>query len=251
MEPLTMTRSARRKFLTLTCAPMLAVGLTAGVFPTATAASAATCPTRTAEGRAIDRTAVITGSAADVPSTSRLVTYVGDGCRSAAVGRAEVTKRDPVDLSAQPITVNGMGPLRIGMSRQAAERAIGASIPDGPGGPECRDLAAGGGPQNLSLRFSNGDDRLVAISVLSSTPDSLATASGVHVGSTREDVLATYGDEVTSHQEDGGPEELVFAPRLAKFHGRVLTFLMNDDGTVGSFMAGERYFTDSLPCGSD
>ncbi|WP_148590954.1 hypothetical protein [Streptomyces sp. WAC01526] len=249
MEPLTMTRSARRKVLTLACAPMLAVGLAAGVFPTAAAASAATCPTRTAEGRAIDRAAVIAGSGADAPSTSGPVTSVGDGCRFMAGGRAEVTKRDPVDLSAQPITVNGMGPLRMGMSRQAAERAIGARIPDGPGGPECRDLAVEGGPQNLSLRFSN-DDRLVAISVLSSTPDSLATASGVRVGSTREDVLATYGDEVTSRQ-DGGPEELVFAPRPAKFHGRVITFFMNDEGTVGSFMAGERYFTDPLPCGSD
>ncbi|QEV50753.1 hypothetical protein CP981_02885 [Streptomyces platensis] len=48
-----------------------------------------------------------------------------------ARNRAEAAKRDPVDLSAQPITVNGMGPLRIGMSRQAAERAVGARIPDG------------------------------------------------------------------------------------------------------------------------
>ncbi|GFE19029.1 hypothetical protein Sgleb_70760 [Streptomyces glebosus] len=94
-----------------------------------------------------------------------------------ARNRAEAAKRDPVDLSAQPITVNGMGPLRIGMSRQAAERAVGARIPDGPGGPECRDLAVEGGPQNLSLRFS--------------------------------------------------------------------------DGTVASFIAGERSFADPLPCGSD
>ncbi|MGY5126489.1 hypothetical protein [Streptomyces nigrescens] len=251
MEPLTMTRSARRKFLALTCAPMLAAGLTAGFFPAATAASAATCPTRTADSQAIGRTAAMPSSDADVPPTSHRLILFGGECRFMAGGRAEVTKREPVDLSAQPITVNGMGPLRIGMSRQAAEGAIGARIPDGPGGPECRDLAVEGGPQNLSLRFSNGDDRLVAISVLSSTPASLATASELHVGSTREDVLATYDDEVTSHQEEGGAEELVFAPRLEKFHGRVITFLMNDDGTVGSFIAGERYFADPLPCGSD
>ncbi|WP_330477000.1 hypothetical protein OG301_02665 [Streptomyces platensis] len=27
--------------------------------------------------------------------------------------------------------------------------------------------------------------------------------------------------------------------------------LMNDDGTVASFIAGERHFADLLPCGSD
>ncbi|BCK73382.1 hypothetical protein Srufu_073350 [Streptomyces libani subsp. rufus] len=246
-----MTRSARRKFMTLTCAPMLAVGLAVGVSPTVTAAPADTCSLRTVDGQEVGRNVVTPASDADVPSSRPHITVVGDTCRFMARNRAEAAKRDPVDLSAQPITVNGMGPLRIGMSRQAAERAVGARIPDGPGGPECRDLAVEGGPQNLSLRFSNDDDRLVAISVLSSTPASLATASGVHVGSTREDVLATYDSEVTVRHDEGTSEELVFAPRSAKFHGRIITFLMNDDGTVASFIAGERSFADPLPCGSD
>jgi len=245
-----MTRSARRKFMTLTCAPMLAVGLAVGVSPAAAAASADTCSLRTVDGPETGRTVVAPASGTDASSSPLRRTLVGDACRFTERNRAEASKRDPADLSAQPITVNGMGPLRIGMSRQAAERAVGARIPDGPGGPECRDLAVEGGPQNLSLRFSN-DDRLVAISVLSSTPASLATASGVHVGSTREDVLDTYDSEVTSRQDEGASEELVFAPRLAKFHGRIITFLMNDDGTVASFIAGERSFADPLPCGSD
>lgn len=246
-----MTRSAHRRFLALACAPLLAVGLAAGVAPTATEASAATCTVRTADVQVAGRTPVIRTSGADGSSTRPHSRLVGDGCRLIRQNGADVAKRDPVDLSAQPITVNGMGPLRIGMSREAAEQAIGARIPDGPGGPECRDLGVEGGPQNLSLRFSNGDDRLVAIFVLSSTPASLATASGVHVGSTREEVLATYDGEVTSSQDNSGSEELVFAPRLAKFHGRVITFQMNDDGTVASFLAGEPRFTDPLPCGSD
>ncbi|MGA5267522.1 hypothetical protein [Streptomyces lydicamycinicus] len=251
MEPLTMTRSARRKFLIITCAPLLAVGLAVGVPPTATAASVDSCSLRTVDDQEIGRTVGAPDAGADATSTQALLQLVGDSCRFMARNRAEAAKRDPVDLSAQPITVNGMGPLRIGMSRQAAERAVGARIPDGPGGPECRDLSVEGGPQNLLLRFSNDDDRLVAISVLSSTPASLATASGVHVGSTREDVLATYDSEVTSRQVEGGPEELVFAPRSAKFQGRIITFLMNDDGTVASFIAGEPSFADPLPCGSD
>lgn len=246
-----MTRSARRKFMTLTCAPVLAAGLAVGVSPTAGAASADTCSVRAVDGPEIGRTVAAPASDADALSSPAQRTLDGDACRFTARNRTEAAKRDPVDLSAQPITVNGMGPLRIGMSRQAAERAVGARIPDGPGGPECRDLAVEGGPQNLSLRFSNDDDRLVAISVLSSTPASLATASGVHVGSTREDVLDTYDSEVTSRQDEGASEELVFAPRLAKFHGRIIRFLMNDDGTVASFIAGERDFADPLPCGND
>lgn len=51
-----MTRSARRKFLIITCAPLLAVGLAVGVPPTATAASVDSCSLRTVDDQEIGRT---------------------------------------------------------------------------------------------------------------------------------------------------------------------------------------------------
>jgi hypothetical protein len=108
-----------------------------------------------------------------------------------------------VDLSTHRVTVNGIGPLQIGMTRTEAERAIGARIPNGPGGPSCKDLSVEGGPEGLLLRFSN-DDRLVATYVLA--PSSISTASGIHRGSTRDEVLETYASEI----EEPSTDDLVF-----------------------------------------
>jgi len=99
-----------------------------------------------------------------------------------------------------------------------------------------RNLFIAGGPQGLLLRFSN-DERLVAIQVLSQASASIRTASEIHVGSTRDDVMAAYGPDLTAHRED-----LVFTPAGAQFQGKVITFLMNDQGTVESFIAGESNF---------
>lgn len=181
------------------------------------------------------------------PSILRHVTWVWDGSRF--IKRSEVDAHEPshTALSAQRITVNGMGPLRLDMSRAEAERSVGARISDGPGGPACTDVFIEGGPQGLLLRFSN-DDRLVAIQVLSQASASIRTASGIHVGSTRDDVMAAYSPDLTAHRED-----LVFTPAGAQFQGKVITFLMNDQGTVESFIAGESNFASPpvLPCGGD
>ncbi|MGP3638380.1 cutinase family protein [Streptomyces sp. 24-1644] len=184
------------------------------------------------------------------PSILRHVTWAWDG--SHFVKRTEVDANTPnrTDLSAQRITVNGMGPLRLGMSRTQAERAVGAPIPVGPGGPDCTDLSIEGGPPGLLLRFSN-EDRLVAIYVLSQASTSLKTASGIHVGSTRDDVMTTYEPDLMVNQIGSGIEELVFTPGGSQFQGKIITFLMNDQGAVDSFIAGERDFANPLPCGGD
>ncbi|MFF7780467.1 cutinase family protein [Streptomyces tanashiensis] len=184
------------------------------------------------------------------PSILRHVAWVWDGSRFVKHSEVDANSPERTDLSAQRITVNGMGPLRLGMSRAQAERAVGAPIPVGPGGPDCTDLSIEGGPQGLLLRFSS-EDRLVAIYVLSQASASIRTASGIHVGSTRDDVMTTYEPDLTVSPVGSGIEELVFAPRGSQFQGRVITFLMNDQGAVDSFIAGERDFANPLPCGGD
>ncbi|MEU0413547.1 cutinase family protein [Streptomyces griseorubiginosus] len=183
-------------------------------------------------------------SHADGPSILRHVTWRWDGSQFVQVSAADAHTPSGVDLSTQRVTVNGIGPLQIGMTRSEAEQAIGARIPDGPGGPNCKDLAVEGGPDGLLLRFSN-DDRLVATYVLA--PSSIATASGIHRGSTREEVLETYAGEI----EEPNTGELVFNPGGAQFAGKVIIFAMDDNDTVYSFVAGDETFTHPQPCGSD
>ncbi|MGW7054531.1 cutinase family protein [Streptomyces sp. NPDC054888] len=189
-------------------------------------------------------------SRATGPSLLRHVTWVWDGSRFIKRSEVDADRPHRTDLSTQRITVNGMGPLRLGMSRAQAERAVGAPIPEGPGGPECADSPIEGGPRGLLLRFSN-DERLVAIFVLSQASASIKTASGIHVGSERDDVMTTYAPDLTVEKIGAGIEELVFTPRGAQFQGKIIRFLMNDQGTVDSFIAGESDFADPLPCGGD
>ncbi|MFD5015332.1 hypothetical protein [Streptomyces chartreusis] len=182
-------------------------------------------------------------SHADGPSILRHVAWRWDGSQFVQQSATDAQPPRRIDLSTQRVTVNGIGPLQIGMTRSEAEQAIGARIPDGPGGPNCKDLTVEGGPDGLLLRFSN-DDRLVATYVLAPSP--IATASGIHRGSTREAVLETYAGEI----EEPNIDELVFTPHGAQFAGKVITFTMDDD-TVYSYIAGDETYTQPLPCGSD
>ncbi|MEU0119902.1 cutinase family protein [Streptomyces bobili] len=178
------------------------------------------------------------------PSILRHVTWRWDGRRFVKQSEIDAGKPERTDLSRHRVTVDGIGPLRMGMTRSEAEQAIGSRIPEGPGGPDCKDLSIEGGPDGLLLRFSS-DDRLVAISVLS--PASISTASGIQRGSTREDVLATYAGEI----EEPSTDEIVFTPSGAQFQGKVITFAMDNNGKVDRFIAGEEKFAVALPCGSD
>ncbi|MEU1312144.1 hypothetical protein ABZ419_25050 [Streptomyces cinnamoneus] len=149
-------------------------------------------------------------------------------------------------MGHEAITVEGMGPLRLGLSRAEAEKAVGSPIPDGPGGPDCKDLAVDGGPRGLLLRFAQ--DRLVAIYVLSSAPESLSTESEVHRGTSRGDVMASYAGEVGSHDLDDKHEEIVYAPTDPKVKGNIIKFGITDEN-VDTFIAGQRKFANLHPCG--
>ncbi|WP_159062887.1 hypothetical protein [Streptomyces scabiei] len=182
-------------------------------------------------------------SHANGPSIRRHVAWTWDGRRFVAHG---VNAAPQVDLSRQSVTVNGMGPLRIGMSRDEAEKAIRVSIPEGrhDTGRHCTDHVVDGGPKGLYLRFAY--NHLVAIYV-APPAKKISTASGVHIGSIRGDVLNTYAGEITANT-DYGNEKLVFAPTAPKFAGRVIVFDIFD-GAVSSFIAGEPDYTTGS-CGA-
>lgn len=162
-----------------------------------------------------------------------------DGAESEAPGR--------IDLTRERITVNGMGPLKLDMSRDEAAKAIGMPIPGKEGRRVCTDFSVQGGPEGLLLRFTS--DRLVAIYV-QRPATTISTLSGIHIGSARDHVLDTYAGEITVTTPDYGGEELVFAPSAPKFAGKVIRFGMSD-GVVETFIAGERDWAVFAPsCGA-
>jgi hypothetical protein len=136
-----------------------------------------------------------------------------------------------------------MGPLELGMSRNKAAAAIGAPIPGKVGNRVCTDFSVEGGPEGLLLRFAS--DRLVAIYVIRPATK-ISTLSGIHIGSTRQDVLNTYPGEVSSTTPDYGGEELIFTPEAPEFAGKVIRFEMSE-GIVETFIAGERDWATFAP----
>jgi hypothetical protein len=162
-----------------------------------------------------------------------------DGTGAEAHGR--------VDLARERVTVNGIGSLKLGASRKEAAKAIGAPIPGGSSERVCTDFTVQGGPEGLLLRFTS--DRLVAIYV-QPPAKSILTRSGIHIGSTRADVLNTYAGEIATVTPDYGGEELVFAPSGPEFSGKVIRFGMRD-GIVETFIAGDRDWAVFAPsCGA-
>ncbi|GAA2656911.1 hypothetical protein [Streptomyces vastus] len=186
-------------------------------------------------------------SHADGPSILRHVTWTWEDGRFVPHGAdGESEDRGRVDLNRQHMTVNGMGPLELGMSRDEAAKAIGAPIPGREGRRICTDFSVEGGPEGLLLRFES--DRLVAIYV-HRPATTISTLSGIHIDSTRDDVLNTYPGEITSTIPEYGGEELIFAPAAPEFAGKVIRFGMNN-GVVDTFIAGESDWAVFAPsCG--
>jgi hypothetical protein len=166
------------------------------------------------------------------PSILRHVTWAWDG--RAFTKRSE-TDLSRTDLSREQVTVDGMGPVRIGMSAEQVEKAVGAPLTLVGDASHCTDGTLAGAPDGLSLMFM--ENSLVAVSV--DSPATISTASGMRVGTTRDELLDTYGDEITTDSVEDGSERLVFAPTAPRFGGRVIVFDLSD-GQVDRFAAGTR-----------
>lgn len=105
--------------------------------------------------------------------------------------------------SAQPAastraTMSGIGPIRVGMTESALERALGTRLPETQDAEEdeCRQVEAGPAWPGTSVMLLNG--RVVRIDV--SAPG-IRTLSGAAVGDSQREVAQLYGGRllVTTH----------------------------------------------------
>lgn len=142
-------------------------------------------------------------------------------------------------LGRQPLTLDGLGPLRIGMTLAQVQRvlnddAVGLrKVPD----TRCAIGVPQSAPQGLSLMFQDG--RLVRVDV--KAPAGTATRSGIRVGDPEARVHRLYPGRISvvPHPQDKAGHYLVFTPRDRADANRLLMF-ETDGRQVTSFRAGLR-----------
>jgi hypothetical protein len=103
-----------------------------------------------------------------------------------------------------PVAIDGIGPIKVGMTHKQAEEASGEPIVlrgDAPSDAEaCRFGALQTGPKGLSFMLIG--ETIVRIDVDGDT--AIKTSAGAHIGSTEDEVKTLYGARlaVTPHKYD-------------------------------------------------
>lgn len=136
----------------------------------------------------------------------------GDGATTAG-NQTQAAVDGSSTVGESPLTIRGMGPVRVGMTVSEAEAALGSAITEvsTPVG-ECRyGVVADGGPSpDLMILVSDGDFASGTIVRIELTARTHATGSGITLGSTADEVMAAYGERIvaTPHADRVGPDDL-------------------------------------------
>lgn len=161
-------------------------------------------------------TSGLTESTAHLPSTTQ------------ASGRLTSTDR---------LGVNGIGPVVVGMSVEQAAAASGSeiSLSASAGSGDCRTGTPANGPTGLSFMVINR--RIVRIDVGSGR---ISTQSGIHIGSSEQEVMQTYPGQITTepHPYDASGHYLIYTPRDPALRAFLIIF-ETDGAKVTSFRSGE------------
>ena len=143
------------------------------------------------------------------------------------------------------LSLDGLGPVDVGMTVEQASAAAGTSIRFLPEGrevnPEC-DYARGvNGPEGVAFMVVNGTIRRVDVGTYlpGMHPSEVRTVSGIGLGSTEAEVQRTYGGRirVEPHPYTPGGHYLVYTPGDASLSHLGMIF-ETDGERVTSFRAG-------------
>ncbi|NJR38578.1 MAG: hypothetical protein HC781_06695 [Leptolyngbyaceae cyanobacterium CSU_1_4] len=146
----------------------------------------------------------------------------------------------PPHLTEQSkLVINGIHPIRIGMTVIEATRAVGlpARTEGDVASQGCFYYKFQGGVPGLSMRVV--DDRIVRVDI--EEDSKITTRSGAGIGSTEDQIKALYPKqiEVMPHPEVPGGHYLTFVPKSAADSKYRLIFETNSAGKVTQFRAGQ------------
>ena len=184
----------------------------------------------------------LTSAASPAPAVTTTAPVAGGSTATTAPPAPTTTTTRPQRLSASSrLTLDGLGPVDIGMTLEQASAAAGTPIrtrPEDPFGPECEYAYADGVPE-VAFMVING--RIERVDVGFRPGRRVTTASGVGTGDTEEKVKQTYPGRirVSGHPYLPTGHYLTYVPAdPALAH---LSMIFETDGqVVTSFRAGMR-----------
>lgn len=138
------------------------------------------------------------------------------------------------------LSVNALGPVKVGMNLQEASAAAGVAIrlrPEESGGLDCTYARPERGIDGVAFMVEGG--RIVRIDVVDTASGRVRTVSGIGRGSTEAEVMRTYGGQIRiePHPYVAGGRNLVYVPGDAAFRPYRMIFEVID-GRVTAFRSG-------------
>ena len=246
-----MMTTARKRMLSVAAVTVAMVGLGAGLATrsdggatrritsdAAPAQSTTMVETTTAapdEGRSAD-----TEPPAVAPKPTTTTAVTGPTTTDAPRPPAPAGSSQPATVDSDSrLRVDGLGPVRIGMGLKEARAASGLPMAYRESAA-CASFQTDGPPAGLSFTGVDGSDRLDLIIV---SEPSIATVSGIKVGSTLAEARRAYGDKLRGSLEDGWGK-LVFRPGDASLDHLALGLLFSE-GRVAGMWAGLRVVVEA------
>jgi hypothetical protein len=152
---------------------------------------------------------------------------------------------EPEFDSASSVSTVGIDVVAFGMTVSQAETALGGTlvpVTDEIDG-ECFLIRPGGGPTGVELAVTAGTIERVDI-----TNPEITTRSGAGVGMPEEELLALFGERLTSTPRAGGGNTVVFTP--ADAGDAAFRVIFETDGTaITSFRSGRvPQIEPAIPC---
>jgi hypothetical protein len=137
------------------------------------------------------------------------------------------------------VTINGMGPVRVGMTVDQASQAAGTPLISAgdSGSPGCEYYQTKDNPEKVAFMVTDG--RIARVDVLQGSQ--VTTRSGVGLGATEDQVKALFPGqiEVMPHEYVQGGHYLVFTPKDAGDSNYRIVFETDATGNVTMIRAGK------------
>ncbi|MFT7647437.1 MAG: hypothetical protein ACI8Y4_002186 [Candidatus Poriferisodalaceae bacterium] len=142
------------------------------------------------------------------------------------------------------ISTAGLGPVRIGMTLEEAERVTGVVlVPDEFGDDACRYHVPDRGVTGVWFMVSDGE--IVRVDVWEGT---IATLSGIGIGSTEAEITGLFGDKIESapHPYDETGKYLSLIPVDEADADKRVIWETNEAGQVTAFRSGRIPFVEYI-----